>query len=229
MIKLTLGLILAITLAIWSLGRIGDSHSFQRNLAAPPVEIKHFTLGMANAMADFFWIRLVQDMDYCGGVNVTEINWEKIKKEKPKCSDGWVAKMFDLVTELSPDFYLAYRVGITALPIIVGDKEGARKFIEKATRKYPNDWTIAYRSAYFYIYEIKDPIRAAELLKVAGENGAPEWVLSLSARLFDEGGQLELGISVLEETIKTTKEESFRKELQKKLAVLQDKYKRLKK
>lgn len=229
MVKLTLGLVIAGLSSMWSLQHISETRNFTRNLAVPPPEIKYFTLGMSNAFADLLWLRLIQDMDYCGGINVTEVNWEEIKKEKPKCSDGWVAKMFDLVTELSPDFYLVYRVGITALPIIVGDKEGAEKFIKKAIQKYPRDWTIAYRSAYFYIYEIKDLLKAAELLKIAGENGAPDWVFSLSARLFDEGGQLLLGISVLEDTLKTTKEEYLRKDLQKKLAKLRAKYEKLNK
>ncbi|OQW49268.1 MAG: hypothetical protein A4S09_12185 [Proteobacteria bacterium SG_bin7] len=229
MIKLIFGLLLAAFLSVWSLHHISEARSFSRNLAAPPQEIKYFTLGMSNALADLFWLRLIQDMDYCGGVNVTEVNWEEVKKERPKCSDGWVAKMFHIITELSPDFYLVYRVGITALPIIVGDREGAENFIKKATARFPKDWTIAYRSAYFYIYEIRDPVRAAELLKIAGENGAPDWVFSLSARLFDEGGQLLLGISVLEETIKTTKEEYLRKDLAKKLAKLKAKYEKLKK
>lgn len=229
MLKLTFGLILAALSSMWSLHHISEGRTFTRILAAPPMEIKHFTLGMNNAFADLLWLRLIQDIDYCGGINVTEVNWDEVKREKPKCSDGWVAKMLDLITELSPDFYLVYRVGITALPIIVGDQEGAEKFINKATAKYPKDWTIAYRSAYFYIYEIKNPVRAAELLRIAGENGAPDWVFSLAARLFDEGGQLLLGISVLEDTLKTTQEEYLRKDLEKKLAKLKAKYEKLNK
>lgn len=219
----------ALVLSAFSLGQLENHKGLNyKNLSVVDANIKYFSLGFNNALADSFWIRLIQDIDYCKGYNVTEVKWDELKTEKPKCSDGWVSKMFDLITELSPDFYLVYRVGITAIPIIVGDVEGAEKFVNKATKKYPNDWTIAYRSAYFFIFEKKDPLRAAELLKVAGQNGAPEWVMSLSARLYDEAGQTLLGISVLEDTIKTTKEGSLRDEFQKRLDKLKAKYEKLK-
>jgi hypothetical protein len=229
MVKLLSGFILAVALSIAAFDKISERKVFKRILVAPPNDIKYFTLGMSNALADLLWLRVIQDMDYCGGVNITEVNWEGKEDQKPKCNNGWVAKMFDLITDLSPDFYLVYRVGITALPIIVGDDDGGERIVEKATKKYPKDWTIAYRSAYFYIFEKPNKARAAQLLTVAGQNGAPEWVLSLAARLYDESGELLLGMSVLEETIKSTKEESFKKELQKKLAALKAKYEKLNK
>lgn len=230
MFKLFLGLLTSISMVGISYDHLKiERLAHHRNLVVPPDFIKYFTLGFTNAVADIFWLRLIQDMDYCGGFNLTETKWDGREDQKPICRNGWVAKMFNLITELSPNFYLVYRVGVTALPIIVGDLEGAEKFIMKATTRYPNDWTIAYRSAYFYIFEKKDPVRAAELLKIAGQNGAPEWVLSLSARLYDEGGQLLLGIGVLEETIKATKEEAFRESLQKKLDKLKEKHQKLNK
>ncbi len=230
MLKLLLGFVISIGVSAMSLNQLRQLKVIDyRNLMAPPANIKYFTLGFNNAVADSLWIRLIQDMDYCGGVNLTEHDWQQNKEQKPVCSNGWVAKMFHHIVDLSPDFYLVYRVGVTALAVIVGDLDGAESFIERATRRYPNDWTIAYRAAYFYIYERKNLARAAELLRIAGLNGAPEWVLSLSSRLFSEAGQLELGISVLEETIKTTKEENFRKNMEVKLQNLREKYQKLKK
>jgi hypothetical protein len=66
-------------------------------------------------------------------------------------------------------------------------------------RYYPTDWKIAYRAAYHYIYEVKNKDRAAELLVIAGKNGAPAWVFSLATKMFNESGKRELGEALLKE------------------------------
>lgn len=228
MIRLVLGFIISVLIYLFALAPLSEKQlDGYKNLMAPPVAIKYFTFGFRDAFADTFWLRLIQDMDYCGGKNVSESSQEVIPTLK--CPKGWVFQMFNLITELSPDFYLAYRVGITALPILARDNDGAGLFIEKATAKYPKDWTIAYRSAYYYIYESPNIARAAELLNVAAANGAPEWVAALSAKLFDQSGQLDIGIATLAEFIKSTKDSKYKEYLEKRLRELIKKRQSLKK
>ncbi len=128
------------------------------------------------------------------------------KELKPsRCRLGWVYHMLDRITDLSPKFDIAFISGATFLSIVVDDREGARRLFDKGVKQFPNDWTMAYRAAYHYLYEMQEPRRAAYLLDQAGKKGAPAWVHSLSAKLYSVSGRSELGISVLEGAIRTGK------------------------
>ena len=126
------------------------------------------------------------------------------KKLKPaRCRLGWVYHMLDRITDLSPKFDIAFISGATFLSIVVDDREGARRLFDKGVKQFPNDWSMAYRAAYHYLYELQEPRRAAYLLNQAGKKGAPSWVHSLSAKLYSVSGRSELGISVLEGAIRS--------------------------
>ncbi len=126
----------------------------------------------------------------------------KAEQSVSKCNLGWVYHMLDRVTDLSPKFKLAYIMGGTFLSVVVDDREGARLLFDKGVKQFPNDWSLAYRAAYHYLYEIRNAGRAAQLLEKAGRNGAPVWVFSLAARLYEKSGRAELGITVLEDMIR---------------------------
>ncbi len=133
--------------------------------------------------------------------NVDEVLGKKLKPSR--CRLGWVYHMLDRITDLSPKFDIAFISGATFLSIVVDDREGARRLFDKGVKQFPNDWTMAYRAAYHYLYELQEPRRAAYLLDQAGKKGAPAWVHSLSAKLYSVSGRSELGISVLEGAIRT--------------------------
>lgn len=129
---------------------------------------------------------------------------ETLMSQQPEaqCRLGWVFNMIDTITDLAPKFELVYSLGATVLSIVVDDREGARLIFEKGIRQFPDDWSLSYRAAYHYLYEIKEPRRAAELLEHAGRKGAPPWVFSLAARLYTDLGRAELGITILEDALK---------------------------
>ncbi|MNL60281.1 hypothetical protein D3C87_1840790 [compost metagenome] len=79
--------------------------------------------------------------------------------------------------------------------------EGATKIFEKGIKAFPNDWPMLYRAAYHYLYEVGNKTRAAELLILAGKNGAPQWVYSLAGRLYSDSGKRELAEKLLEQMI----------------------------
>lgn len=195
----------------------------------PPVAIKYFTFGFDEALADSMWIRLIQDFTYCGrGV---ERSVQKKKKDGPSleekvvgqgmsfldalaeedqevvgCDMGWGYQMLDRITDLSPRFGIAYRIGGSVLSVLVGDRAGAAKILEKGLQVFPEDWTIAYRAAYHYLYEMRDLEKAANMLQIAGQNGAPNWVNNLASKLYEHSGQLLMGRVVILELIERSKD-----------------------
>ena len=160
-----------------------------RELVAPPSSLVHFTCGYREIMADLFWIRSIQDFDYC----------EKSLSKNLCKGNGWLYQTLDLTTELSPQFRMVYSAGAMALTIVISDIEGASKLFDKATTRFPTDWIILYKAAYHALYEEKNQGKAAKLMEQAARNGAPDWVYMLSTRLYTEAGQRELGERLLAE------------------------------
>lgn len=185
-----------------------------RELIAPPQFIRHMTFGYSETMADILWIRAVQDLDQCGKGGVYHNPYKEVDKEGSRvlvpiqCDKGWLFRVLEAVVSLAPKFRTAYVQGGTALSVLVSDNEGAREIFEAGLKQFPTDWVLCYRAAYHFLIELKDQKRAAELLVVAGQNGAPQWVFALAGRLFQESGKLEFARGVLISAIEQYKDEN---------------------
>ncbi|RYZ70321.1 MAG: hypothetical protein EOP05_13475 [Proteobacteria bacterium] len=107
--------------------------------------------------------------------------------------------MIDAITELAPDFRTAYSSGGVILSVAVDDIAGAAVIYDKAAKKFPTDWQIAFKAAYHYLYEMGNKERAAELMKVSAMNGGPYWLSMLAAKLYSRTGKALLGKAVLED------------------------------
>ncbi len=195
----------------------------------PPERIELMSFGFNEVIADSFWIRWIQNIDSCGkglqdrssvleskvDVSNTDLSKEITKTQKSQvCDQGWAFRMLDAVTSLSPKFRMPYALGASTLSILTEDHIGAQKIYEKAFVHFPNDWAILYRGAYHFLYELNDLPRAAELLKQAADNGAPDWLYSLSSRVSSQAGQLEFGILVLQDYISTVTDANYRQQLE---------------
>lgn len=181
-----------------------------RDLLAPPLGIEHFTFGHKDITADFFWIRAIQDFDYCD---------QQIAKNL--CvGKGWLYRMLNAITDLSPKFRMPYATGAVALSVMVSDVQGAAQIFDKGVKEFPNDWPILYRAAYHYLYEVKDKKKAADLFIRAGRNGAPPWVYSLAGGLYNESNERASAEAVLQEIIKMEVDPVIIKRLEEKLANL---------
>lgn len=121
-----------------------------------------------------------------------------VQKQKV-CIKGWSFRLLDAITNLAPRFRMPYALGAPTLSVLVDDHIGAKIIFDKGVEAFPKDWSILYRAAYHYLFELNDPASAADLMNRAAKAGAPYWVQSLAARLYTQSGQLLLGISTLME------------------------------
>lgn len=183
-----------------------------RDLLSPPPGLEHFTFGHKDVVADFFWVRAIQDFDYCDQPVAKNVCVGK----------SWLFRMLDSITELSPKFRMPYATGAIALSVMVSDVEGAAKIFDKGAREFPDDWRILYRAAYHYLYEVKDKRKAADLFVKAGRTGAPPWVFSLAGGLYNDTNDREAAEAILAEMIKTEVDETIIKRLQDKLETIRE-------
>ncbi|MFV8259608.1 hypothetical protein ACNQKP_17505 [Bdellovibrio bacteriovorus] len=205
--------IFSFSLLVISLRNFPPQSLNQGAYIAPPPMLERMSFGYSEVIADVLWIRTIQDLDYC----------EKSVGENICVGDSWLYKMLDTITELSPKFRIAYAAGGLALTVIISDIDGATKIFEKGVKELPQDWPIAYRAAYHYMYEVKDNKRAADLLVQAGKNGGPPWFLTLAGRLYSDAGNLELAESVLQDMINTEQDPVLIKRLQDKIQSIKQK------
>lgn len=208
LVKITLGILVLIT---WLSSHVFFSKSydrFQEPYIPPPKAIQYLTAGFRVQTADAFWLRAVQDFDYCNSQlaeNVCEGN-------------SWLFSVLDLASTLDSKLEpVMYQTGGLALSILVGDVEGAATIFARGVRVYPNNWYVIYGAAYHALYEEKNKKKASKLYLRAFENGAPPWTQVLAARLASEEGDSEFAERILEDMIAQNKDENLVKRLKTKL------------
>lgn len=162
---------------------------FKQRLIAPPPRLEYFSFGFQMPLADSFWIRAIQDFDYC----------ENALKQNLCRGNGWLAQMLDTITNLAPDYQIVYRTGAMALTILVSDYEGASRIFDKGVKLYPKDDRLLLRAAYHAMTEEKNAPKAAGLLIQAAKNGGVPWYYNLAARLYSDAGQKELALGLYKE------------------------------
>lgn len=199
--------ILSITAICYFPNEFSKKNARQIRFAWPAEYIERMVLGYKLPVADFFWLRFIQDIGY--------------KDSSEKIHLGWGYRMADAITNLDKRYRIVYVAAGTVLSVEVEDFEGAKLVLEKGTKHIPEDWVIPYRLGYHYLYELKDCRNAAIHFNNAAKNGAPEWLASLTARLYTASGQFDIAYKVTLENLERFKGTYIEEHLQKRLADLE--------
>lgn len=170
-----------------------------KDFVAPPPLIEHYSLGMRYQLADIFWIRSLQDFDYCE---------QTIRRNACK-GNSWLFRMISTIVDLDQEYYPAYAIGGLALTIIISDISGASKIFDRGVKQFPKEWVMLYRAAYHALYEENNYLKAADLFDQAGQNGAPDWTRNLAKRLKTKSGQIEVGERLLADLIRRDEDENI--------------------
>ena len=173
--------------------------SMSEPMLVPPHLIEHFAFGYSDLIADVFWLRSVQDFDFCGKHLQAQEFDKGLGRELTVCHEGWIFQMLDAVTRLAPRYRIAYTRGAIALSVIVSDKLGATKLFDRGRSVFPTDWYVQYCASYHYQFEVNDDLKAAEALQAAANNGGPNWVILLAAKLYNNTNKSEFGLQALEQ------------------------------
>ncbi len=186
---------------------------------APPELIERFSFGFSELYADILWMRLIQDIDFCGSKKGRPVYDGKIKYQ---CEKGWSFKMTDAITELAPRFLRPYEISGSIMSVIMGDKRGAKKIYDKAVKNFPGNWKIHFSAAYHYLVELKEEETAARLLIKAADLGGPHWLYALAAKTYGEMGKLLLSREILILAIKKDIQGDYKKALSARLKKVEE-------
>ena len=180
---------------------------------APPNVLQHFSLGYRDFLANFLWLRFIQDADFCS----FEKGKPVYKGDKKHCEMGWSYHMVDAITELAPRFRTPYTISSVILSVFTGDLKGAEQILLKGLKHFPNDWRINFYAAYLYSVDLKKPELAARYAYQSAKNGGPYWLYSLAAKQYGESKHLLLGETILKNLLKRDLTDEQRTRVQKHL------------
>lgn len=158
-------------------------------------------------MSDSFWLRAIQDFEYC----------DSPTNEKECSGKSWLYKIITAVTDLDPNFFEAHYYGALALTIIISDYAGASTIFDKAVNQFPKNWNLLYNAGYHALVEEKNKIKAAKLYFEAGRMGAPEWVAMMAGKLAADAGEVDYSAQILEGMIAMNQQPEYVERLKKKL------------
>ncbi len=173
-------------------------------------------MGLNTQMADSFWLRAIQDFDFC----------DQIVNEKECKGKSWLFQILDLTTDLDQLFFHAYHWGGLALTVIISDYAGASVIFDKGVAQFPKEWMLTYAAAYHALFEEKNKVKASKLYFQAAENGAPNWVRLMAGRLAAEGGEKEFASQILSAMIEMSDDPRYIKKLKNKLDAIESKEKK---
>ena len=130
--------------------------------------------------ADVYWIRTIQ-------------HYGRDRRSSRPDRFSLLEPLLELTTTLDPHFTIAYRFGAIFLalepPNGAGRADRAVRLLEKGLRRDPGPWQYAHDIGFVHYWFARDFVEAARWFeRAAGMQGAPEWLLPLSAVTRIEGG-----------------------------------------
>ncbi len=145
--------------------------------AESPERLRRLVPGFELLLADVYWLRSVQ---YYGS--------ERIFNPDPTYEN--LRPLIDITTALDPRLELAYRYGAIFLsedrPLGAGEPEQGLEVLEKGVRALPESWRLRWDLGAHWFFYMKDPKRAAAVLRGAKSiPGAPYWLENLAARFLE--------------------------------------------
>jgi hypothetical protein len=176
------------------------------------------SFGHLPAAIDWMWIQVLLDP------NITHV---------AKGTHPAIYYTLDLITDLDPINFSAYKAGANLLAVVRDDGAGARDILEKGNKfrkeklaSYPMklqqeyweySWAIPYLMSYVYMFELQDiPHAAIAFQEAAAIPGSPPFLQSIIKRLQSPGGEYEVGLRLLNHMIQGERNEDAKDQLIKK-------------
>jgi len=165
--------------------------------------LQSFTLGFRQIIADYFWIKTV---GYFGEHLMSDRKYP------------WLYPLLALVTTLDPQFIWPFYFGGITLSLEAHQIEQSNLILKKAIHYHPMVWKFPFFLGFNYWYHYNDRLNAAHYIKIAVTlPGAPSYLKTLPARLYNDAGQKEAALQFLREMRNNTQDSGMRIQLEKRI------------
>lgn len=211
------------TVRVRAMEHYGETQKYEDMYYLPSAEwLKVMSLGHERALADLIWMKALVYFgdEFAQGGTVNH-----------------VFRYGEVIVTLDPDFARAYQwVGVAGIytpdGATVEETRRAIDFLERATRRFPDNGEIAWDAGATIAYELvpmlDDPEekatlrqRATEHMVVAARTGAgPPWLAMVNASQLRDAGRLEQAARHLEEMYGTVDDENVRARMRSEIASL---------
>ncbi|RMF93497.1 MAG: hypothetical protein D6734_09910, partial [Candidatus Schekmanbacteria bacterium] len=168
--------------------------------------VKVMSLNQKALIADILWLKIIQ---YVGERKQTEKGWD------------WLYNNTNLLTDLDPNFYLAYQFSGLILTVFANRIDQSITILKKGAKYNPDNWFIYFLLGYNYFNEIRDYKKAAFYIRQASlVKGSPAFLKLFATRLYSSAGNPEDGIIFTESLLRKTENEEMKKRLNERLKLL---------
>ena len=169
--------------------------------------LNRVSLGFHNLVADVYWIRAVV---YYGGKR------RSVEKER---DFSLLEPLLTFVTELDPQFKVAYRFGAIflteAYPDGPGRPDRAIALLQRGLEASPTTWEYMHDIGFVHYWWLRDYRAAAQWFEKSGQlPGAPVWLTPLAATTLAQGGDRESSRMLWRQLRDTMDVEWFRRNAQ---------------
>lgn len=131
----------------------------------------------------------------------------------------WLYHILDMATTLDPQYYDVYWYGSSILPTV----EETIKLLEKGRKNFPSNWKLPEMIGFNYHFHLKDYFKAAQYYEIASSlPGHPPYVPSLAGRFYEEAGDLDSAIRVLNNFYITSERDDLKEDFARRIQQLSD-------
>ncbi|MDQ4120991.1 MAG: tetratricopeptide repeat protein [Acidobacteriota bacterium] len=187
----------------------------EQDLAFSGATLKKASLGFEGLLADYYWMNALQYVGRKVIESKENIQLDNLRPLNPRLLYPYI----DAATTLDPEFSAVYAYGSAVLPAV--DSEQAIKISEKGVNVQPENWRM-YHNLGFIHWQLGDYKKAAEIYESgSAKQGAPVWMLEMSARLRAEGGSRTTAREIYLQIYNSAEEEQTRELAVKRLQQLE--------
>ncbi|MBN1826273.1 MAG: hypothetical protein JW958_08405 [Candidatus Eisenbacteria bacterium] len=157
--------------------------------------LRQAVAGFRHVTADLLWLKAIQ---YYGKHKQTDMVFDK------------AAHVFDVLTDLDPQFLEAYRFG--ALVVVEDAKEPGRGYdlLRKGIRENPENWELHFDLGFHYYLNEDYDLAAAAFRQAARLPGDRKRAARFAAMAEKKTGRLDAARALWEEMLATTENDRYR-------------------
>ncbi|MBW2605535.1 MAG: hypothetical protein JRE28_14700 [Deltaproteobacteria bacterium] len=174
--------------------------------------VKFLCLDHRGFAADFFFIKV--------NLHSGSLMWKPLSFQ---FDSEWAYGMMETITDLDPNYYVAYLFSGMGLIHNFNDVNLARPILEKGMKVFPQSWELPFWLGYDYYVYLEEYALAGEYLwQAAQKPDSPKRFLALLLSVFRKGGSYEKALWALSALLDGTHDKGLRMVYEKKLVQLQN-------